>query len=60
MGAYFVTLFRRDTGRPKRGYGAVLPRHNPDYNKAHYETTHLADYKAPFEFTPAEVIFLFQ
>ncbi|XP_033737481.1 protein C9orf135-like [Pecten maximus] len=37
----------RDVGYPKRGYGSVLPRHNPDYNKHHLETTHRADYKLP-------------
>lgn len=44
----------RDTGAPDCGYGAVLPRHHPDHNKAHFETTHLADYRPPFGFTPAE------
>jgi len=31
-----------------------LPRHHPEYNKHHLETTHRTDYKAPFPYTPAE------
>lgn len=37
----------RDVGAPKRGYGSVLPLHNPDYNKFHLETTHRADFTPP-------------
>lgn len=44
----------RETGSPKKGYGAVLPRHHPEHNKCHFETTHGSDYKPPFPYTPAE------
>lgn len=37
----------RDTETPKNGHGSVLPRHNPDYNKFHLETTHKADFTPP-------------
>ena len=37
----------RDTGSPKDGQGSVLPRHNPDFNKFHLETTHKADFTPP-------------
>lgn len=43
----------RDTGKPQRGCGAVLPRHHPEYNKHHLETTHGADYVPPYPYTPA-------
>ncbi|XP_072045951.1 cilia- and flagella-associated protein 95-like [Amphiura filiformis] len=42
----------RDTGHPKRGFGAVLPRHHPEHDKQHMETTNRADYKPPFPYTP--------
>ena len=42
-----------------KGYGAVLPEHHPDHNKAHLETTHRSDYKPPFPYTPAEVSLYF-
>ena len=44
----------RETGTPQSGYGAVLPRHHPDHNKCHFETTNKSDYKPPVPFTPAE------
>ncbi|KAK3090912.1 hypothetical protein FSP39_015675 [Pinctada imbricata] len=37
----------RDLGTPQRGFGAVLPRHNPEYNRFHLETTHRADFTPP-------------
>lgn len=49
----FVTIpFERDTGRPERGYGSVLPRHAPSYRKMHLVTNHMEDYQYPFEWTP--------
>ncbi|XP_048763257.1 cilia- and flagella-associated protein 95-like [Ostrea edulis] len=43
----------RDLGTPQRGFGSVLPRHNPEYNKMHLETTNKADYQPPDpEYTP--------
>ena len=40
-------LLFRDVGTPKHGYGSVLPRHNPEFNKYYLETTHKADFKPP-------------
>ena len=40
-------FFCRETGAPKHGYGSVLPRHNPDYNKHYLDSTHRADFKPP-------------
>ncbi|XP_072170244.1 cilia- and flagella-associated protein 95-like [Diadema setosum] len=42
----------RDTGKPKTGFGSVLPRHNPEHDKRHLETTNRADYKPPYPYTP--------
>ncbi|XP_077991181.1 cilia- and flagella-associated protein 95-like [Glandiceps talaboti] len=44
----------RDTGLPKSGYSAVLPRHYPEHDKRHLETTNRVDYKPPYPYTPAE------
>jgi hypothetical protein len=41
----------RDTGRPERGYGSVLPRHPPDHRKWYMVTTQSVDYKYPFKWT---------
>ena len=46
--------FERDTGRPEKGYGSVLPRHPPDHRKSYMVTTHSVDYKYPFEWTPKD------
>ena len=49
----FITVpFERDTGRPERGYGSVLPRHHPDYRKWYMTTCHMTDFQYPFEWTP--------
>ena len=45
----------RDTGHPKRGFGAVLPRHHPEHDKQHMETTNRADYKPPYPYVPVPV-----
>lgn len=45
----------RDTGRPARDYGSVLPRHPPDHRKAYMITTHSVDFKYPYEWTPKNV-----
>ena len=37
---------------PSSGFGAVLPRHNPEHDKLHLETTHRADYTPPYPYTP--------
>lgn len=37
----------RETGAPKRGFGSVLPRHHPDYNKHYLESTHRSDFTPP-------------
>lgn len=43
----------RDTNTPNRGYGSVLPRHNPDFDKRHLDTTYKTDYVPAYPFTPA-------
>ncbi|KAK7489500.1 hypothetical protein BaRGS_00019299 [Batillaria attramentaria] len=48
------THIDRDTGDPERGYGAVLPRHHPDFDKFYLETTHRADFTPPYPFERAE------
>lgn len=49
-------LCYRDLGTPQRGFASVLPRHNPDYNKFHLESTHRADFTPPDpEYTPVPV-----
>jgi hypothetical protein len=51
-----LILHFRDLGTPQRGFGSVLPRHNPEYNKMHLETTHKADYQPPDpEYSPVPV-----
>ncbi|XP_038057809.1 protein C9orf135-like [Patiria miniata] len=52
LDTYQVADIDRDTGHPKTGYGAVLPRHHPQHDKRHLETTNRADYKPPFPYTP--------
>jgi len=47
------THIDRDTGDPKSGHGAVLPRHHPEYNKHYLDTTQRADYVAPYPFDRA-------
>nr|CAB3227249.1 uncharacterized protein C9orf135-like [Phallusia mammillata] len=44
---------RNISSAPSRGFGSVLPRHHPDHDKLHLETTHKADFTAPYPFTPA-------
>lgn len=47
------THIDRDTGDPKHGYGAVLPRHHPDYNKYYLDTTYESDFKPPYPYEPS-------
>lgn len=49
---FFKIPFERETGRPERGYGSVLPRHPDDYRKMHLITSHSVDYQYRFEWTP--------
>ena len=42
----------RETGKPERGYGSVLPRYQLQYGKRHLDTTHRVDYQYPFDWTP--------
>ncbi len=53
---FYKIPFDRDTGRPDREYGSVLPRHPLDYRKAHMITTHSVDYKYPFDWTPKDLV----
>ena len=45
----------RDTGKPERGYGSVLPRHELDHDKMHLKTTYWKAYQYPYYWTPIEV-----
>ncbi|CAK8672261.1 unnamed protein product [Clavelina lepadiformis] len=47
------SISRTIPSAPARGFGAVLPRHHPDHDKLHLETTQRADFTAPYPFTPA-------
>ena len=42
----------RETGKPERGYGSVLPRYQLQVGKRHLNTTHRVDYQYPFDWTP--------
>ena len=42
----------RETGKPERGYGSVLPRYQLQFGKRHLDTTHRVDYQYPFDWTP--------
>nr|XP_002130464.1 protein C9orf135-like [Ciona intestinalis] len=46
-------ISRNIPSAPNSGFGSVLPRHHPDHDKLHLETTHRADFTAPYPFTPA-------
>ncbi|XP_029468592.1 protein C9orf135 homolog isoform X2 [Rhinatrema bivittatum] len=49
----FHTVDKRDTRRPERGYGAVLPHHPLDHKKMFLETTYNSEFVAPYRYTPA-------
>ena len=49
---FVSTNFDRDTGKPERGYGSVLPRHSPSYRKMNLITSHMTDYQYRLEWTP--------
>lgn len=46
----------RDTGKPERGYGSVLPRHQLEYGTRHLNTTHKIDYQYPFQWSPKQEV----
>nr|XP_033780645.1 protein C9orf135 homolog isoform X2 [Geotrypetes seraphini] len=50
---YETTVFERDTGRPERGFGAVLPRHPLDHLKMIFDTTYNSAFVAPFPYIPS-------
>ncbi|KAG2465880.1 protein C9orf135-like [Polypterus senegalus] len=43
--------FERETGRPKTGFRAVLPRHPADHNKMDLQTTYFRSFQAPYVYT---------
>lgn len=45
-------MFDRDTGKPERGYGSVLPRNPLDHRMMRLITCHMDDFQYPFEWTP--------
>lgn len=46
----------RETGKPERGYGSVLPRHKLQHDKRHLDTTHRIDYQYPFDWSPKQEV----
>lgn len=46
----------RETGKPERGYGSVLPRHTLQHDKRHLSTTHRVDYQYPFDWSPKQEV----
>ncbi len=46
----------RETGKPERGYGSVLPRHQLEHGTHHLITTHAIDYQYPFQWSPKEAV----
>ena len=46
----------RETGKPERGYGSVLPRHTLQHDKRHLSTTHSVDYQYPFDWSPKQEV----
>ncbi|XP_030048240.1 cilia- and flagella-associated protein 95 [Microcaecilia unicolor] len=50
---FHTAVFKRDTGRPERGYGAVLPRHPSDHMKMFLETTYNSHFVAPYPYIPS-------
>jgi len=47
-------LFHRDTGKPEKGYGSVLPHHHPDHDAFRSKTTYNHDYCAPYPYEAVE------
>ncbi|KAJ1206911.1 hypothetical protein NDU88_002304 [Pleurodeles waltl] len=45
-------ITQRETCRPERGYGAVLPRHHPDHRKMYLKTTYNDAYVPPCRYIP--------
>ncbi|CAM2114518.1 unnamed protein product [Caretta caretta] len=43
----------RETGLPKTGVGAVLPRHPSDHFQMYLDTTYRIDYVPPYDYTPS-------
>ncbi len=46
----------RQTGKPDRGYGSVLPRHQLEHGARHLTTTHKIDYQYPFQWSPKQEV----
>lgn len=45
----------RDTGRPEKGHGSVLPHHHPDHDRFRASTTYNHDYQLPYPYSPNQV-----
>ncbi len=50
-GNFSLCSVQRETGKPERGYGSVLPRHELEHRMQHFQTTHQLDFQYPFEWT---------
>ena len=46
----------RETGKPERGYGSILPRHVLEHGTHYLTTTHTIDYQYPFQWSPKEEV----
>ncbi|XP_036595109.1 protein C9orf135 homolog [Trichosurus vulpecula] len=44
-------IIERDTGLPRRGFGALFSRHPPDHRKMEYMTTYREEYVPPYDYT---------
>ncbi|XP_062828053.1 cilia- and flagella-associated protein 95 isoform X1 [Anolis carolinensis] len=47
-----IGVLKRETGRPERGLGAVLPYHSPNRFKMLLDTTYHIDYVPPYDYQP--------
>uniref|UniRef100_A0A8C0WHP0 Uncharacterized protein n=1 Tax=Castor canadensis TaxID=51338 RepID=A0A8C0WHP0_CASCN len=45
-------IFKRDTGSPATGFGAIFTRHPPDWGKMWTLTTYREDYAPPYKYLP--------
>lgn len=51
---HHLSLDSRDTGKPEKGYGSVLPHHHPDHDAFRSKTTYNHDYCAPYPYEAVE------
>ncbi|XP_074058449.1 cilia- and flagella-associated protein 95 isoform X2 [Macrotis lagotis] len=44
-------IVERDIGFPRRGFGALFPRHPPDHHKMEYMTNYREEYVPPYDYS---------